>query len=148
MRYMRSTQHGPQAINYLESAIPIFCLLAQICTLPGLRMLLLIRRGARHRSHLSACWRSASPANALLALALAASISCIPLHGANTFDFHQIVLATLLLLFVSTSLSQGATARSSRLCSAMLVKETRSHSSAIGVYVFIGRRRRNWARRW
>ncbi len=145
--YPRSTQHGVQAINYLgEHFIPIFYLLVPVYVLyQDARMLLLIQSIALGVGAIPVYLLTQRiTRNALLATALGGVYLLYPaLHGANTFDFHQIVLATPLLLFSLYFLESGRDrAFVVTLLLAMLVKEELGLTvAAIGAYVFVGKGR-------
>jgi uncharacterized membrane protein len=110
---LRSTQHGPEPINYLGNHFaPILYLVAPLYLLkPDARTLLVLQSLmlalgavpiyllAREKLHSTA-----------LAIAFSASYLLFPaLHGINTFDFHQIALVTALLLWALYFLETGRT---------------------------------------
>jgi uncharacterized membrane protein len=145
--YLRSTQHGAEAINYLREhfapilylIVPVYALRPEAGTLLILQSLLL-GLGALP-VYLLARRKTGSLA---LSVALAATYLLYPaLHGINTFDFHQVVPATALLLF---SLYFLETDRPIpflvTLGVALLAKEEVAlTAAAIGVYAFWIKRR-------
>lgn len=145
--YMRSTQYGAEAINYIgDHFSPIFFLMAPFYALrQDAKMLLALQSFVLAAGAIPVYLLARRiTASASLALALGSVYLLYPaLHGANTFDFHQIVLATPLLLFSLYFLESGRDrAFVATLLLAMLVKEELGLTvAAIGVYVFIGRGR-------
>jgi uncharacterized membrane protein len=145
--YLRSTQHGADPINYLrEHFSPILYLLAPIYALyQDARTLLVLQSillglGAIPVYLLA----QRKTANTSLALAFSASFLLLPaLHGVNTFDFHQIVPATVLILFCLYFLETGRTVPFLiALGLALLTKEEVAlTAAAIGLYVFLAKRR-------
>jgi uncharacterized membrane protein len=145
--YMRSTQYGAEAINYIgDHFSPIFFLIAPLYALrQDATMLLVIQSFALAIGAVPVYLLARQiTANALLALAFGSVYLLYPaLHGANTFDFHQIVLATPLLLFSLYFLESGRDrAFLIALLLAMLVKEELALTvAAIGLFVIVGKHR-------
>lgn len=145
--YMRSTQYGVAAINYIgDHFSPLFFLLAPIYALyQNARTLLLIQSVALAAAalpiYLLARYKTES---ILLAMALGASYLLSPaVHGVNTFDFHQIALVTVLL---ATALFALETEHDILFLVALglsltVKEEVALTSAAIGLYIIIAKRR-------
>jgi uncharacterized membrane protein len=140
--YMRSTQYGAEAINYIgDHFSPIFYLLAPLYAIhQDARTLLVLQSLALGLGaipvFLLAHDKTKSPG---LGVTLAASYLLYPaLHGVNTFDFHQIALVVPLLLFSLYFLESGRDrAFLVTLALALMVKEEVALTvAAIGLYVF------------
>jgi uncharacterized membrane protein len=144
---LRSTQHGAAAINHLSNHFsPILYLVAPVYALwQDARMLLLLQSLALGIGAIPVYLLARRiTGSARLALALGCVYLLYPaLHGVNTFDFHQIILATPLLLFSLWFLESGRDrAFVVTLLLALLVKEELGLTvAAIGGYVFVGKRR-------
>ncbi len=145
--YLRSTQHGAQAINYLrEHFAPILYLLAPLYAIyPDARTLLVLQSLLLALGALPVYLLAHRKTGSLgLAVALAASYLLFPaLQGINTFDFHQVAPATVLLLFSLYFLETDRLAPFLvTLGLAMLAKEEVAlTAAAIGVYALLAKRR-------
>ena len=98
---MRSTLYGEGAINYIGDHVsPIFYLLAPLYALrQDARTLLVLQSLFLARGPALVYAGARKTGSEALGVALALSYLLHPaLHGANTFDFHQIVIAVPLLL--------------------------------------------------
>jgi uncharacterized membrane protein len=144
---MRTTLYGPYAINYIgDHFSPILYLLAPIYALrQDARTLLVVQSlflaAGAIPTYLLAQHKTRS---SLLAVAFAASYLLYPaLHGVNLKDFHQIALVCVLLLFALYFLEAGRDLLFlAALGLALIVKEEVALTvAAIGVYVFLGKRR-------
>ncbi len=144
---MRSTQYGAEAINYIgDHFSPIFYLVAPLYALyQDARMLLILQSIALGIGAIAVYLLGRRlTENSLFALALSFAYVLYPaLHGTNTFDFHQIALATPLLLFALYFLESGRDrAFFIALLLALLVKEEVALTIVgIGLYLIVGKRR-------
>jgi uncharacterized membrane protein len=146
--YMRSTQYGPQPIDYIgDHFSPIFYVLAPLYALwPDARMLLILQTLFLAAAALPIYLLTRLESGRTLpAFALAASFLLHPaLHGVNTRDFHQIALLVPLLLTALYFLQ----VRRNRLfllflaLSLAVKEEVALTGAAIGVYAFVALRRR------
>ncbi len=145
--YMRSTQHGLEAINHASKHFsPIFLLVAPIYALyQDARSLLVLQSVALAAAaipiYLLAKRKTGS---ILLALVLGASYLLAPsLHGVNTFDFHELALVTVLL---ATALYALETRRDLLLLvtlalSLAVKEEVALTGAAMGLYLVVAKRR-------
>jgi len=144
---LRSTQHGSQPINYLGNhfapilflVTPLYALKQDARTLLALQSLLLGLGAVPIYLLAQEKLRST-----VLAVALSASYLLFPaLHGINTFDFHQIALATSLLLWALYCLETGRTKLFLLflLLAAATKEEVALTVAAFGVYLFLVKRR-------
>jgi uncharacterized membrane protein len=144
---LRSTQHGPQPINYLGNHFaPILFLVTPLYILnPDARTLLVLQSlclglGAIPIYLLA----QVKLRSTVLAIAFSASYLLFPaLHGINTFDFHQIALVTSLLLWALYCLETGHTKLFLffLILAAATKEEVALTVAAFGIYLFLVKRR-------
>lgn len=146
--YMRTTLYGPYAIDYLgDHFSPILFLLAPIYALfQDARTLLVVQSIALAAGAIPLYLLTrAQTRSALLGLALALAYLLYPaLHGVNLRDFHQIALvcAPLLAAFFFLERRRDIPFLIA-LGLALIVKEEVALTvAAVGVYLFLGKRRR------
>lgn len=144
---MRSTQHGPEVINYIgEHFSPILFLLAPLYAIRQEAGTLLVLQSLLLGIGAIPVYLLARLKTRSTAISLALSVTYLlypALHGVNTFDFHQIAPVTPLLLFALYFLeARRDVPFLVFLGLALLTKEEVALTVvAIGLYLFLVRRR-------